>query len=462
MRSVFVYTTIFSFAIGIVWQDIFELNTAFVVFLLIIGVAIILILQNTKKDSTNNTYIIILIIVIFASTLGATRMQIAQQKAYVFNTAFSNDVGETIELDGIIIDEPDKREYNTNLIVRFDDVGKVLVRASPYQEFNYGDEVSIKGLLERPRNFSDDNGQEFNYIRFLEKDGIHYIITRAQVDIISTGNSTKIRELLFNIKKRYIDTLNELIPDPQAALAGGITVGARRSLGSELTEAFRNTGLIHIVVLSGFNITIIILFLMRALALLPRFIMYGFIVVAIILFAVLTGADAPVVRASAMGILGVLALTLGKKYIITRALLIVAFAMIVWNPYILLNDIAFQLSFVATLGLIYIAPHIIKYLPISIPIWLREIIGATLAAQISVMPLLIYYMGKVSVVAIVVNVLVLPIIPIAMLVAFLTGTIGMLSTILATPFAYMTYLILAYVIWIVEVFNDLPFTIITF
>ncbi len=462
MHPIFVYAIIFSFALGIIWQDTFELNTAFAVFLLTVGASVILLLQFTRQSYASSKYIIIVIISIFAGTLGVVRMQSAQQESYASINTFHSLIGETVELDGIIVDEPDKREYNTNLIVELEGRDRILIKASAHQEFNYGDEVSIRGVLEKPKNFSDDSGNEFNYIRFLEKDKIHYIVKYAKVDVVSTGNGSKIRESLFKIKQKYINVLGELIPEPQAALAGGITVGARRSLGSELTEAFRNTGLIHIVVLSGFNVTIIILFLMRALTWLPRPIMYILVGTAVVLFAILTGADAPVVRASAMGILGVLALTLGKTYAITRALMIVAFAMIVWNPYILLNDIAFQLSFVATLGLIYITPHIAKYLPSSVPAWLSEIIGATLAAQIAVLPLLIYYMNKVSVVAIIVNVLALPVIPIAMLATFLAGSIGMLSTVLATPFAYAAYFMLLYVVWIVEVFNGLPFTTITF
>jgi competence protein ComEC len=285
------------------------------------------------------------------------------------------------------------------------------------------------------------------------------MVKYPSVDVLSHGNGNRVKQWLYRVKQDYVSTIASLVPEPQAGLAAGITVGAKRALGSELMDAFRHTGLIHIVVLSGYNITIIIMFLLLVFGRLPRSIKYTLATLAVVLFAILTGADAPVVRASAMGLLGVAAITLGRTYDITRALVVVAVVMILWNPLILLHDIAFQLSIVATLGLIYIAPPIINYLQArfsSVPRGLLEIVGVTIAAQIAVSPLLIYYMGEVSVVAVVVNVLALPVIPLAMLMAFVTGALGMLAPTLALPFAYATHVLLTYIIWLVEFFNAVP------
>jgi len=481
MQSYLVYTFIFSFAFGIAWQDIFELNTAFAVFLLVLGASLLLIAKTTKSDLVVR-YLVVLTICIFAFTLGTVRMQIAQDAINKVAHIYDAQLGEQVEVVGIVVDEPDMREYTTNLVVevlsKHIEVGPlyVLVKVNAHQNFKYGDEVVISGKLEKPKNFTGDTGRVFDYIGYLAKDNVHYMIKRPKVNVLSHNNGNNIKMWLYNMKQKYVDILGELVPEPEAGLAAGITVGAKRALGSELLEAFRNTGLIHIVVLSGFNVTIIIIFLIKILAFLPRWAKYSIAIVSVILFTILTGADAPVARASAMGLLGVAAILLGRTYNITRALFIVALAMIVWNPMILLHDIAFQLSVVATLGLIYIAPPIIKRIS---PKHIRElsqqrlienedffnpvqstidIIGVTIAAQIAVLPLLIYYMGEVSVVAVIVNVLALPIIPIAMLFAFLAGVIGIVSTSMALPFAYATYGLLAYIVWLVEFFNALPMT----
>lgn len=304
----------------------------------------------------------------------------------------------------------------------------------------------------------------------MEKDGIYYSVKFPEMDLLSRGHGNYVKSALFDIKQKYIDSLNELIPEPESGLAAGITVGAKRALGKELTEAFRNTGLIHIVVLSGFNVTVIIIFLLHILRAFPRWIKWGFISVAVILFAILTGADAPVVRASIMGLLGVAALVLSRTYAVVRALFIAVFVMVIWNPNIALNDVSFQLSVTATLGLVMFSRQIIDYLNniwpgnrsvahgVSIRHSLLEIAGITMAAQIAVLPLLIYYMGEVSVVAVIVNMLTLPIIPISMLFAFIAGVAGMFSSSIAAPFAFTTYILLAYIIGVVEFFNSLPIT----
>lgn len=463
MQSRFVYTIILSFALGIAWQDVFELNIIFVVFLLVLGFVVLLMVKTTKSDLVVKQYLAVLIIGIFAFALGTVRMGLVQ--AAISNTAHIYDaqLGAQVEWMGILIDEPDVREYTTNLLFETKDSVQILVKARPHQVFAYGDELALSGVLEKPKNFTGDTGREFDYIGYLAKGGVHYLIKYPSIEVVSSNNGSRFKAMLFGIKGRYIDVLNELIPEPQAGLAAGITVGAKRALGSELMEAFRNTGLIHIVVLSGFNVTIIIIFLLRAFAWLPRWAGYSLATLAVVLFAILTGADAPVVRASAMGLLGVAALTLGRTYTITRALMLVALAMVVWNPQILLHDIAFQLSVVATLGLIFFAPSITEYLELRVfkspkLHWLAEIVGVTVAAQLAVLPLLIWYMGEVSVVAVVVNVLALPVIPVAMLFTFITGCIGMVAGSIAIPFAYMTYVLLAYIVMLVEVFNALPMT----
>ncbi len=472
MKSIFVYTIIISFALGIAWQDIFELNTAFAVFLLVLGFTILLIAKTTRQDIAVK-YFTVIVIGIFTFTLGTVRMGLVQDATSSIAHIYDAQLGVQVELMGIIIDEPDVREYTTNLVVEvlsLDNVRNVgvgplqiLVKARPHQTFAYGDKVSLSGTLEKPKNVTGDTGREFDYIGYLAKGGVHYLIKYPSIEVVSSDNGSRAKATLFGIKGRYIDVFSEMIPEPQAGLAAGITVGAKRALGSELMEAFRNTGLIHIVVLSGFNVTIIIIFLLRAFAWFPRWAGWSLASLAVVLFAILTGADAPVVRASAMGLLGVAALTLGRTYAITRALMLVALAMVVWNPQILLHDIAFQLSVVATLGLIFFAPPITQRLELRVfkspkLHWLAEIVGVTVAAQLAVLPLLIWYMGEVSVVAVIVNVLALPVIPLAMLLTFVTGLIGMVSTSLALPFAYATYGLLAYIVQLVEFFNTLPMT----
>lgn len=132
--------------------------------------------------------------------------------------------------------------------------------------------------------------------------------------------------------------------------------------------------------------------------------------------------------------------------------------MLLFNPHLLVFDPGFQLSFVATLGLILLAPRLEELLGhVPSVIGVREFLVATLATQMFVLPLLLYQIGEFSVVAVVVNVLVLPMVPVAMLLTFITGIVGLVSTSAALPIAYMTHASLSYIIIVATWFAALPF-----
>jgi len=172
----------------------------------------------------------------------------------------------------------------------------------------------------------------------------------------------------------------------------------------------------------------------------------------------MTGGSATVVRASLMAILVIVARATGRLYDITRALLLAGFLMILHNPKILVFDTSFQLSFLSTLGLIYLSPTIEKRLGfITEKLQLRQIAAATIATQIFVLPLLLYQMGQLSLVALPANLLILPTIPWTMLFGFLAGAIGFVSQIIALPFAFIAYILLTFQLKIVAFFATLSF-----
>ena len=211
--------------------------------------------------------------------------------------------------------------------------------------------------------------------------------------------------------------------------------------------------------LSGYNVAIVVAFVLYVLAVvLP---LRGRLVVgilAILAFALMVGLSATVVRASLMAALILVAQATGRIYMIARALLFTAVLMVLANPYILIYDPGFQLSFLATLGLIVGAPWLqdrLTFVPGMFGI--REFLTATVVTQLFVLPLLLWQIGELSIVSVVVNVLVLPLVPIAMLLTFITGLLGFVSTSLATPVAYLTSFSLTYILTIAEWFAVLPF-----
>jgi competence protein ComEC len=262
---------------------------------------------------------------------------------------------------------------------------------------------------------------------------------------------------LFAIKHAILAQMNRIIPEPESSLAGGITLGAKASLGERELDLFRIAGIVHVVVLSGYNITIVADSIMRVMSFLPRMFSLAMGSLGVLFFAVMTGGGATVVRASIMAFLVVVARATGRTHDAGRMLIIAAALMILWNPYIVLFDPSFQLSFIATLGLIYLAP-IVERKCSRIPerFGLRSIAASTLAAQIAVLPLLLYQSGIFSTVALPVNMLALPLVPLAMLTSFLAAMFGFLGWIFAMPFGFVAYLLLAYMFGVVHFFAAIP------
>lgn len=391
-----------------------------------------------------------------AVVLGMLRMHVAIPEHVALDR-----VGAQVTLEGRVVAEPDVRDGYTNLTIATDAVAhKVLTRVRSQQTFHYADTVRVKGTLEQPENFVGDTGRTFNYQGYLAKDDVYYIITTRHVDVLSSAHT--FRGVLLAAKQSYLAVLKSYLSEPYAALAGGITVGERRSLGDALTQKFRDAGLIHIVVLSGYNISIIIIALMYILSFLPKRVGAIISIGAIIIFTLIVGASATVVRAALMGTIGALGIFFRRSYNALHALFIAGLVMVLWNPYVVVYDPSFQLSFMATLGLLLGAPLLMDRLRFIPRAWgTRELVAVTLATQIAVLPLLVYMMGTVSLVALPVNVLSLPAIPLAMLLVFVVGVLGSVVPFVASIIAFGAEALLSYVVHVVTLATALPFATLT-
>jgi len=409
---------------------------------------------------------------LFMMTLGIGRMILVENTTK--NDPLSPYIEHDITLRGVVSSEADIRDQwqwvtiapdSLNVRGETHDVSEApRVRAAlrHFPSVSYGETVRVSGTLESPKNFETETGRTFNYVGYLAADNIGYLMWYPDVSASGERGGNPVVSGLLTLKHSFKGMLQRMLPEPEAALANGILLGYKQALGETSEERFRDTGIIHIVVLSGFNVTIVAIFIMWCFSFLPKNAARIAAIISIGLFAVLVGLGATVVRASFMAVLALFAPLIHRRYSIHRALLCAAVAMVAINPYVLVFDPSFQLSFVATLGLVYIGPIVqrgFQFLPAFVGF--RDVVVATLSAQIAVVPLLFYVMGEVSVVSPIVNLLVLPIIPLAMLVAFITGLAGFVISVLASLLTVPTYLVLTYVFRVVEVFAALPFATIS-
>ena len=358
MSAHILWAVVVGFLIGVFLRSFFEFGWWTVLFFITCAAFVVLTGLVARIDLKN---VMVAAIALTAIAAGAARMHVAVVEGEPLLDAA---IGEKIVIEGMITDEPDKRENNVRIPVRVRAVAdvevesqiSVLVVAPLHTEVAYGDIVRAEGELRLPESFDTGAGREFNYPAYLAKDGIVYEMSFAKVETIGGVGRNPLKVGAIWIKQTYLDGLAAALPEPEAGLAGGITAGDKRGLGGELSETFRIVGLIHIVVLSGYNIMVVIGFLERLLARAHRAVRFSLAVVVAIFFALITGLASSSVRAASMAVIASVGKMTGRTYLAARALALVALGMVVWNPFVLAFDLGFQLSIIATLGLIFISP----------------------------------------------------------------------------------------------------------
>src|SRR3989338_3431371 len=181
--------------------------------------------------------------------------------------------------------------------------------------------------------------------------------------------------------------MNFVIKSPENLLMGGLILGEKASFNKDLRESFINTGTIHIVALSGYNITIVAEWFMKLFSFLPKNFGIGMGILAILSFIIMTGGSSTAIRAGIMATLVLIARETGRNYDVARALILAGVFMILLNPLVLVYDVSFQLSFIATVAVIFFTPKIEKYfLWVTDLFKLRDIISVTCATYIFIMP----------------------------------------------------------------------------
>jgi len=373
--------------------------------------------------------------------------------------AFDNFIGQEIEFTGIISDDPDIRLNNQHLNIEIKKLNaNVLVFTDRENKFNYGDEVSVSGILEEPENFITSAGKEFNYQRYLANQNIYFIVKNAEVKTLSCGHGNFLKTFLFRIKNAFIKSISQIIPIPESDLASGLILGIKGGFDDDLKQEFIDTGTIHIVALSGYNVSIIVESIIKILNKVLSLTISSLAgILVIILFVIMTGASATAVRAGIMATIMLLGRITGRPYMAGRALIITALLMIAYDPRIF-TDMSFELSFLATAGVLFVTPKVMKWFRfVPMRFGMREIFASTTSATIAVLPMLLYLTGNLSFVSFPANILILPFIPLAMLFSFITGILNFISSILAIPVGYVSYLILHYILTIIHEFSLLSF-----
>lgn len=356
---------------------------------------------------------------------------------------------------GITADEFKQSGYNRRVVVTTATGTKVLVNYDNYFEPKIGEPVKFSGDIIAA---AEDEYYQENPGYFLIK-GIDYVAKDAVLEPEVSGGTKYgtsssrlyyyIRGILVKWRKSLEGRLLGVLPPSVAGLAIGILLGNKDYISNIQYSAFVAIGLVHIMALSGYNITIIADNIEKVAKNISFRIAGWASLVSIWLFVLATGLSASVVRAAIMTTVLLLAKRFGRQSDSLVAVLLTAAIMVGLNPYILRYDIGFQLSFAALTGIILLGPSLKRSFQ-QLGRNFSEIISATIGAQLFTMPILSFYFGQVSPISLIANILVLPFIPTIMLVSFTVGLISFLSEWLAVRLGYVLWLLLGYVTQIVQ------------
>lgn len=336
--------------------------------------------------------------------------------------------------------------------------GKVLVYAPLYPKIEYGSVLEIAGQLEDPPVFDD-----FSYKDYLFRQGI-YSTLKASTITTRVEDKTpwwvQVRRFFLQIRAKFSTVLGKLLPEPHAGIAVGTFLGIKRGFSEEFEQQLRDSGLIHLVVVSGSNVSTVLVALLVISAFVNPAILFSVGAVSVLMYACLVGFGYPVIRASIAGLIVLLAKALGRQRSAVAALFLSGFLICLHNPHSLW-DVGFQLSFLATGGILFINPGLFRWMQkirvlAKLSPQFREALSTTLAAQIATAPVAVFTFGQVSFTAPLANILMFWIVPFVTFASAITGFLGLLYLPLGKLSALFAWMFLEYFVSIVRVLGSIP------
>ena len=300
-------------------------------------------------------------ILLAALLAGAWRYSLALPSYSASDLAYYNDRGE-VKVTGLVVDLPDVKATGTSLRLQIKDLapvqttggnvisphpvrGLLLVNMLPGGDWQYGDLISLQGKLATP-----PSGVEFSYQDYLAHQGIYSQMGYPSASLLQRGAGNPVITVLYALRMQSYRVINQILPQPEAALLNGILLGIDKDLPDSLATAYQRTGTAHIIAISGFNIAIIAgLFSIFFGKLAPRGWAALLTILTVVFYTLLVGAGPSVVRAAIMCSLSLLGQLIGRRQSGLNTLAFVAALMCLDTPS-LLWDVSFLLTFGATLS----------------------------------------------------------------------------------------------------------------
>lgn len=268
------------------------------------------------------------------------------------------------------------------------------------------------------------------------------LISFAKLEVLERGTSR-----VDEFRRRFIAGMQSALPEPVASFALGLLVGQRSTLPENVDEQLRHVGLTHVIAVSGYNLTVIVMACRRLLAKRSKYQATISCLVLMGLFLLITGSCPPIVRASIVSLLGIVSWYYGRQIKPLVLLLVSAAITVIANPIYLWGNVSWYLSFLAFYGVLVLSPLVTERIfKEKEPGMIAGIIIESICANIMVLPYVLHTFGATSLISLPANVLVVPLIPMAMVLGLVAGLGGMFAPIVAGWFAWPAKTLLTYML----------------
>ncbi len=384
--------------------------------------------------------------------------------------------GASGTITGVVVAEPRVRDDRVQLRVEVESIfvnsadmavnGLALVESGRFSDVRYGDRIRATGALETPAVWD-----RFSYADYLGRQGIFSMMRHAGLEVLESGQGQPFAAALLALKDVMRRVIATALPEPQAGLLTGILLGDERGISPGLADDFARVGASHVIAISGFNMVVVSAIVIRILSSLfagNRLIVACGAVAVIAVYSLLVGASPGILRAALMSSLLVIGSQLKRRTFVPTSLAFATLLLSAGDPHVLL-DIGFQLSFCAVLGLgLFVEPLsriFRRLLELMLPARLaaisdsvlKEPLIVSIAAQISTLPLVIFYFDRLSLVALPVNLLIVPAQSALLLLGLSAVMLYVFIPALGSILFWADYVFLSWTISVVRSFAALDF-----
>ncbi|MBZ0183767.1 MAG: DNA internalization-related competence protein ComEC/Rec2 [Melioribacteraceae bacterium] len=410
------------FIIGIIFSKYFSFSIPVLFILSAVTISLSILLAWLKKF---NLSVILVYFIIFVAGLTYSEVRNLRSVSYPFEDPKINNsllFGEITDIDLMQNDRisfkvrtdslfANKEYYSSELILLTRVFDKNLSRT--FEKLKIGNKVILKGTLQKGRETR--NPGEFNYQKYLESEGINglfNIYRKSDLKIVD-DQSNFFPQFIFELRKGIDEKLSRFHNKETYGLLRGLLLADRKLIDYETREEFINSGVVHVLAVSGLHVGYIMLIFLILFNRTNIILRISLTIIGLLFFLLLTNSPASVFRASVMSITGLSVFLLNREYNGINALSIAAFIILLINP----NDLftpGFQLSFSAVAAILILMPRFSKRIEkLKLKKYYKQILlfaSVSIAAQIGTLPFTLFYFGKLSVIAIFANIIVIPLI----------------------------------------------------